>query len=163
MEQTRTHWKKLTNPNYIGTYSLPEGQDMVLTIKDVKQEMVVGADGKQEQCVTCYFKEEAKPMIMNKTNLKMIAKLLGSDYIQDWPGHKIQIGSEKVRAFGTTTEALRVREKLPAEKKIKCEACGEIIIGAFGMDAEELAAYTKKSYGKELCSKCAQKMKEEQK
>ena len=41
----QTHWKSMTNPNYLGVYSLPEGRDIILTIKSVGQELVMGADG----------------------------------------------------------------------------------------------------------------------
>ena len=31
----QTHWKSMTNPNYLGVYSLPDGRDIILTIKSV--------------------------------------------------------------------------------------------------------------------------------
>ena len=106
----KTHWKKLTNPNYLGAYSLEDGQDIILTIAYVRQEDVIGSDGKKEECAVCHFKErDFKPMILNVTNMKAIAKVVGSPYIDDWAGHRIQIGTEQVRAYGTITDALRVR------------------------------------------------------
>jgi len=158
--QTKTHWKKLTNPNYMGVYSLENGADIVRTIKAVKMEDITDSNGQTEQKGVCYFAEEKKPMIMNKTNLEMIATLLKSDYVEDWIGKKIQIGSEKVRAFGTVTDALRVRSFLPSQEEIKCEECGNPIAGAYGMTPDQLAAYTKKQYGKQLCAVCATKAKE---
>lgn len=35
---SKTHWKKLTNPNYLGAYSIDDGKDIVLTIKNVANE-----------------------------------------------------------------------------------------------------------------------------
>ena len=67
-----THWKKLTNPNYLGAYSIENGQDLILTIKYVQEEKVIGTDGKKDDCVVCYFVENAKPMILNATNMKTI-------------------------------------------------------------------------------------------
>lgn len=158
MEQ-KTHWKKLTNPNYMGTYSLENGADIIRTIKAVKQENVIGADGKSEECCVMYFDEEKKPMIMNKTNLKMVAKLFKTDFIEEWVGREIIIGSEKVRAFGTTTDALRVRGELPKHEPIYCAECGQEIKGAFGMTSKKLAEYTESKYGRKLCAECAQKGK----
>ena len=43
----QTHWKKLTNPLYIGAYDFAPGEERTLTIKSVKREMVVGPDGKK--------------------------------------------------------------------------------------------------------------------
>ena len=155
-----THWKKLINPDYLGAYSLEPGQDMVLTIRQVKKEMITGTDGKKEECIVCYWQEEQKPMILNVTNCKMIAKLLKTPYIERWSGHLIQIGAELVSAFGEKVEALRVRKALPEEAKIACEECGQFIQPAFNMSAAQLAAYTKKKYGKQLCAECAKEKKE---
>lgn len=154
---SETHWKKLTNPNYLGTYSLTPGQDIILTIDRVEKEMVTGADGKQEECIVCYWQENEKPMILNKTNCKTIAKLLKTPYIEQWPGHRIQIGAEMVSAFGEKVEALRVRKFLPKDEHIKCELCGKDIKPAYGMTVAELAKYTKDKYGKTICADCGKK------
>lgn len=155
-----THWKKLINPDYLGAYSLEPGQDMVLTIRQVKKEMITGTDGKKEECIVCYWQEEQKPMILNVTNCKMIAKLLKTPYIERWAGHRVQIGAEVVSAFGEKVEALRIRKQLPEDVKIPCEECGQMIQPAYSMSATHLAAYTKKKYGKTLCAECAQEKKE---
>ena len=155
-----THWKKLINPDYLGAYSLDPGHDMVLTIKQVRKEMITGTDGKKEECIVCYWQEEQKPMILNVTNCKMIAKLLKTPYIERWAGHRIQIGAEVVSAFGEKVEALRVRKQLPEEPTIPCTECGQFIQPAFNMTAAQLAAYTKKKYGKAMCAECAQEKKE---
>ena len=157
---SETHWKKLINPDYLGAYSLDPGKDMVLTIRVVKKELITGADGKKEECIVCYWQEDQKPMILNVTNCKMIAKLLKTPYIEHWAGHRIQIGAEMVSAFGEKVEALRVRKQLPEDVKVACEECGQFIQPAFNMSVTQLAAYTKKKYGKTLCAECAKEKKE---
>lgn len=155
----QTHWKSMTNPNYLGVYSLPDGKDIVLTIKSVGQEMVMGADGSKEQCVVMHFLEPVKPFICNKTNLKQITKLLKTPYVEQWAGNKIQIGSEKVKAFGDVVDALRVRSKLPTmqnEPAAKCENCGKEILPEGSLASAQVAAWRKKKYGKALCSACAE-------
>ena len=160
----KTHWRKMTNPNYMGAYSLDEGRDVVLTIAYVRQEDVIGSDGKREECAVCHWKErDFKPMILNVTNMRAIAKVTGSPYIDDWVGHRIQIGTEQVRAFGTITDALRVRPEKPKEARqveIPCEECGELIKPAYKMSIEQLAAYTADRYGRKLCADCAKKANE---
>lgn len=158
----QTHWKKLANPNYLGAYSIEDGKDLVLTVRKVVQETVIGADGKKEDCIVCYWQENQKPMILNSTNCKMIQKLLDTPYIEQWAGHRLQIGTEKVRAFGDVVDALRVRKKLPAasEPPIPCADCGQVIAPAYNMTASQLAAYTEKQYGRKLCAECAKKAKE---
>lgn len=154
-----THWKKLTNPNYFGAYSLEDGQDVILTIRSVRQENVVGSDGKKEECIVCYWNENEKPMILNVTNCKAISKIVGTPYIEQWGGHKVQIGAEKVSAFGVVVDALRVRSFAPKVIEIKCESCGKNIQPSNGMNAEQLSTYTAKKYGKKLCASCAKQIK----
>lgn len=160
-----THWKKLTNPDYLGAYALESGQDIVLTIGYVREEKVTGPDGKKDDCVVAHFSERnVKPMILNATNMKTITKLFGTPYIEDWAGKKIQIGVEKVKAFGDVVEALRIRKFLPVENNAllpKCEACGKDIHLVGGMTSEQVAAYTKNKYGQALCSVCAAQRKKE--
>ena len=154
----QTHWKSMTNPNYLGVYSLPEGRDIILTIKSVGQELVMGADGSKEQCVVMHFHEPVKPFICNKTNLKQITKLLKTPYVEQWAGHRIQIGSERVKAFGDVVDALRVRSKLPQSQIefVKCDECGKDIQSEGNLASAQVAAWRKKKYGKALCSACAE-------
>ena len=109
MSDQKTHWKKLTNPNYIGAHDLTPGQELKITLDTVSNEMVTGPDGTQTQCVVAKIKGAKKPMILNKTNMKIIAKLVGSNYVEDWAGHSIIIYAAKVKAFGELVEALRVK------------------------------------------------------
>jgi len=113
----KTHWKKKFNYDYLGTYSLPNGEDIVGTIKELKDEEVTGTGGQKETCLVCYFTDLDKPMILNRTNCGSIAKIYGSPYIEDWVGNRVQIyAKEGVKAFGTTTDALRIREFIPKQR-----------------------------------------------
>lgn len=159
-----THWKKLTNPDYLGAYSVMDaGQDLVLTIKSVTEELVTGADGKKEQCVVARFVEPEKPMILNKTNMKAIEKLYGTPFIEEWAGKKIQIYSARVKAFGDTVDALRIRPTIPKPTVIKCEQCGGDVKAIGNYTAEQIATVNKQRYGKILCGACSAKLKEEKK
>jgi hypothetical protein len=118
MEQTQklTHWKKLTNPDYLGAYELMDGsekgKDMVVTIDKVVRQMITGADGKKEECTVCYLKE-CKPMILNATNQKTIQKLFNSPFIEKWAGGRMTLYVAKVKAFGDVVDALRIRPTVP--------------------------------------------------
>jgi hypothetical protein len=105
-----THWKKLTNPNYIGSEILQPGQELKLTIEKVQKEQVKTAEGTQE-CIVAYFKGGQKGMIINKTNAKIITKIVDTPYIEQWVGKSIIIYAAKVRAFGEMVEALRVKNQ----------------------------------------------------
>lgn len=158
----KTNWKKLINPDYLGAYSLDDGNgkysDIIATIQYVKVENVTGPDGKKEDCAVAHFSErDLKPMILNTTNMKMLEKLFKSKYIEDWAGRKIQIGVESVKAFGDVVDALRVRKFLPREETagpVKCGDCGNEITAAGEMSAVQVAAYARKRFGADLCAGC---------
>lgn len=157
-----THWKKLTNPDYLGAYALEPGKDLVVTIKSVANEIVTGTDGKKETCTVMRFAENGiKPMVLNATNSKTITKLFKTPYIEQWAGRKIQIYVEKgVKAFGDVVDALRIRPFLPVEQELKCADCGKTIEGFGTTAASVVAKHTLAKYGKMLCSACAKKAAE---
>lgn len=117
MTTQKTHWKKEFNYDYMGSYSLPEGKDVIMTIKETRKEKVTGQNGKKEDCFVCYFVESDKPMILNRTNCKAIERIYKSPYIEEWPGLRVQIGIDTVSAFGESVEALRIRTFKPAPVK----------------------------------------------
>lgn len=113
---TLTHWKDNFDYTYLGAYSI-NGQDLIGTIKQVKKEVVTSTSGKKQECTVCYFEELEKPMILNKTNCKIIAGVYKSPYIENWVGKKIALYKSKVNAFGEEVEALRIRSKIPDAEK----------------------------------------------
>src|SRR5688572_17896053 len=110
-----THWKKLTNPNYIGAYSLQPGEEITREIVKVVREQVAGADGKKEECTVAYLKNE-KPFILNATNCKILSKIFKSPYIENWLGQSIIIYAQTIRAFGEDMEALRIKPQLALQE-----------------------------------------------
>ena len=156
-EQSLTHWKKLENPDYLGSYALLPGQYLVAQIKSVGQEDVFNpSSGSKESCTVVHFVDNSiKPMILNVTNCKTISKLYDTPYIEQWAGKYISIYIAKVKAFGEVVDALRIQTKIPTIKQFKCEVCGSVIVGTSTKSAEEIAQMGKRDYGKELCLKCA--------
>ncbi|MEG1007541.1 MAG: hypothetical protein RSO15_14880 [Bacteroides sp.] len=108
-----THWKTQFNYKWLGAYCLPDGKDIILTIKEMKREEVVGTSGKKELLLVAYFHEAVKPMVVNKTNCKALEKLFKTPIIEDWSGKQMQVGASRVDAFGDKVDALRVRPFLP--------------------------------------------------
>ena len=107
-----THWKKLTNPNFLGAYDFEPKEERTLQIESIKQELVPNSTGDKENCIVATLKG-SKPIILNKTNCKTIAKIYGTNQIEDWAGKKITLFVASVRAFGETTDALRVKPTKP--------------------------------------------------
>lgn len=161
--EAKTHWKKVvSDPNYLGEADFGDKEEKVLTIANVVQhEKVMTKDepkGK-DKVVVHWAEQGVKPLIMNVTNAKAISKVVGSDYLEDWVGHKVQLYIEHgVKAFGDIVNAVRVRPykpKISTEPAPKCEICGKDITPAHGMDAASLAKYTFGKYGKKICAECA--------
>lgn len=107
----RTHYKQLMNPDYFGAYALPDGNDITVTIKHVKREVVTAAGGKKEECTICHLVGQ-KPLILNATNGKTIAKLYGP-FIQDWEGKQITMFASTTKFGGEVVECVRIRGVAP--------------------------------------------------
>lgn len=118
----KTHWKKLHNPDYIGSYSLSDDtgayQDLNIRFKSVSKKLIKGPDGKEEECITAEIQGQ-KPMILNATNCKTLTKLFDSPMVEDWCTKSITLFVAKVRAFGETVDALRVRPEFPKPQELK--------------------------------------------
>lgn len=111
----KTHWKRLINPDYLGAYSLPVGQDMTVVIESVGKEIVIGTGGKKDECTVARIQGN-KPMILNNTNCKTIAKLYGA-YIEDWTGKPITLFASTTKLAGDTVECLRIRPVVAKPQK----------------------------------------------
>lgn len=114
----KTHWKKLTNPDYFGSYCLDEGEERTVEIVKVVREMVTGADGKKEECTVAHLKGE-KPLILNATNCKTITKVLKTPFIEQWANKRVILITEKVKAFGDVVDAIRIKQQAAALPELK--------------------------------------------
>lgn len=118
MSKELTHWRKLQNPNYIGSYAFQPEEEKDLTISRSTYEQVTNSDGKKEECHVIYFEEKnIKPLIVNVTNASMISKVVGSPYVENWIGKRITLYVANIRAFGEDMEAVRVRPRAPKANK----------------------------------------------
>lgn len=147
------------NANFLGSWDLYDipSQQITATIHDIRDEEVIN-NGKSEHCTVLVFKEDIKPMILNLTNKKTLAKLYKTKETKKLIGKWVTIVYEKVKAFGKVSDALRIKSEVPAEapkSMPKCENCGNDIKSFGKMNSESLAQYTKQNYGKSLCSDCA--------
>lgn len=114
----KTHFKKLQNPNYLGSWDFTDKYgnylNRVVTIDSVKTEEVFDGNGGKENLPVVHFKE-CKPMVLNSTNIKTISRVLASNFIEEWSGGKIELTVKKVKAFGDVHDAIRVVLATPKE------------------------------------------------
>lgn len=167
-----THWRKILESDYLAGSDLDDGKGnfkpIVATIKNARREEILEpATAKKEVCLVLHFCESLKPMICNVTNAKVISKVTGSVYIEDWQDKRITIKTEKVKAFGEIWDALRVSPKppestQPLEQKVEiaCANCGGEIQSVGGIPAAKILEGTQKTYGRPLCMNCANLAKE---
>lgn len=161
----KTNWKNLANYDYLGAYSLDgTGLDeIVLTIRTIKRERVTSNGGASEDCIVAYFEEKTykdkvmvKPMVLNKTNCKIISDLYNSPFIEDWIGKKIIIYATTTKFARDVVPCLRVKKSLPEEENYSCSICGKPI------DKKTYEGSVAK-YGVALCGKeCLNRYKDTQ-
>ena len=160
---------------YLGAEDIDPGTEPILTIDAIYNGMVTLQRGKENKDVIT-FKEQSvpgiknvRPLIVNATNRKTLRKIYKSVTANTLVGKRIQLYIDRnVRdpSTGDKIDGIRIRPKVPSgaavqEEKILCEVCGKPIAAAFGMSAQEWAAYCKKNTGKTMCADCANKHAEE--
>lgn len=163
MEQLTGDYRRFMDKNYLGSWDVPEGSDLVLTIDHPERNEVQNQQGKENKLVI-HFKEDYKPMILNKTNSESISKAVGSKKVEDWCGNRISIYVKEVAAFGGTTDALRVRDYAPKVEEAICEECGSVIkpVKHEGKtySVNKIVELSRGKYGQVLCWDCASERKE---
>lgn len=152
-------FRKYMDKNYLGSWDVPDGDDLILTIDHAEQNDVKNERG-SERKLTLHFVEDYKPMILNTTNAKAIGAAYGSNKIEDWEGKPIAIYTAKVTAFGGTTDALRIRTTPPRIQKAVCADCGREIIAHDKYSVNKIVERSEAKYGVKLCWDCSMKRKE---
>jgi hypothetical protein len=155
-------FRKYMDKSFLGAWDVPKDGDLTLTIDHCEVNEVKNERG-TERKLTLHFIEDFKPMILNTTNSNTISDVYGSRQVEDWEGKKISLYTEKVRAFGGTTDALRIRPYRPESTELICEECGkqivDVAIDGKTYRAKVIAENAKTKFGRYLCYECAQKAK----
>lgn len=106
-KQGKTHWRKNFDYRFIAAEEL--GGEVKVVIKSFSQEEAF--NGKTKEIVpVIWFEKTEKGMVLNRTNSKVIARVLNSPYMEDWVGKEITLYPTMVQAFGQPTLAIRVKE-----------------------------------------------------
>lgn len=115
LQENETHWKMHFDYEYIGSHNLKEGEEVIVTIKSVRDELVFKPSQNEEvKKLIVQFEEETDlKMILNVTNSKMLERLFKTPHINQWEGKRIQIYAADIEAFGHKMKALRIRDVLP--------------------------------------------------
>jgi hypothetical protein len=80
-------------------------------IDTVQKENVAPKGSKPEERCVLYFEDGIKPLVLNATNAKAIADILGTAEADDWHGKEIELHHDpKVEFAGKRIGGIRVRE-----------------------------------------------------
>ena len=157
--------RKYFDSPYMGAYSIADGVEPVVTIAEVMFGKITLDGGRKEDHVVLRFVEksvpgmsEVKPLVLNATNQKTLEKLYGKG-ADALAGKKAQFYIDPaVRAVGGgTTEGIRIRPRVPRQVEqgpVKCADCQAEIVAAGEMNAAQVAAFSRKRFGLELCAGC---------
>ena len=105
--------------NYVKAEDV-EGNDVTVTIAKLTLESMKNNDGREEQKPVLHFSDYSKQMVVNATNWKRIAQIVGNEDSDFWAGKKITLTTEIVDAFGQMKPAVRV--KLVSGKQAEIDA-----------------------------------------
>ena len=162
MAELTGDYRKFMDKNYLGSWDVPDGEDLILTVDKAARDDVKNERG-TERKLTLHFVEDYKPMILNATNSKAISEAVGSTKVEDWSGKHIAIYTTKVTAFGGTTDALRIRNYPPKVADVVCEECGQTITTHGSYSVNKIVTMSRAKYGQCLCWDCSVKRKEAEK
>lgn len=160
-EKLTGDFRKYMDKSFLGSWDVPDGSDLVLTIDHVARDDVQNERGSEKKLTIHFREKDYKPMIVNTTNAKAISTAYKSTKVEDWENKKIGIYKATISAFGQTTECLRVRDYPPKTDEIYCEECGELITDHGKYKAKVIANNTLSKFGKYLCWECAESLRAE--
>lgn len=120
--ETKTHYRKVFKSDHLGSADLEEmveeGKDLIFTIKEVKQEYGAKVAGKKMDANIAYFKENIKPLVLNATNSRQMAKFAGSKFVEDWKGITIELYIDSsVKMKGEVVGGVRIKPTLPKSRQ----------------------------------------------
>ena len=87
------------------------GKSVTLTISHLRLEKMIPTPGTApvEKWVV-FFKEAQKGIVLSKTLATQIARAVGSDDTEEWPGKRVTLFPETVNVAGQTRVAIRARQ-----------------------------------------------------
>lgn len=99
------------------------GTGLLVTIVDLKEENVE-QEGKAERMKWILYFEEAKPLVLNQTNIASIERSLGSDETDNWMGKQIVLFNDENVSFGGEITG-GVRVDINRTKRYNAKKAGE--------------------------------------
>lgn len=118
----KTHYRKVFKSDHLGVADLEDLQEtntpLNFTIKHVKQEYDVMVAGRKGNFNIAYFVESIKPLVLNATNSKVMKKLTGSAFVEDWKDVFVALHIDTSAKFkGEVVGGVRINPTQPRKEK----------------------------------------------
>lgn len=113
----KDHYRNVFKSDHLGIADLEdfteEGRSLCFTIQRTVQGKHKVA-GKNIECNVAYFVENIKPMVLNATNSKMVARFARSNFVQDWNNIPVELYIDPdVKMKGATVGGVRIKNVQP--------------------------------------------------
>lgn len=106
-------------------------EDTTVTVEKVGKANVAPKGEEAEFKWLVRFSELPKPMVLNSTNIKRLAKACGSDDSDDWIGKKVIVYVDPDVEFGgNVVGGLRIRAKAPGNGTAKADPNTEAMLAS---------------------------------
>jgi len=107
------HWRDYFDSPHLGSWDLPKGKDVVVTIERVERGKLKDQKGRDSKKALIYFQGKEKALAANVTNCKTIAAMYGANP-RAWVGKQIAMYvAENIDSPQGPTDAIRVRPRVP--------------------------------------------------
>lgn len=101
--------------HYLKVSDIGDGEPVV-TIERVELEQVGRS---KEVKPVLYFAGKTKALILNRTNARKIAEIVGSAETDDWIGHRVRLCVAAVEFGGDTVDALRIKAATSSSASVR--------------------------------------------
>lgn len=110
------HWKSMMEKEYLYAFDL-QGRDVTVEIDRIVGGELTGEGGKKTKKPVAWFVGKKKPLALNATNCKTIARLYGSNDVKDWVGKRITLWPTTTTFGSDTVDCIRIRPEIPPPAK----------------------------------------------
>ena len=159
-EALQGHWKKTLSADarFLSDADLVGQPEIIATISHTSMEEVRNGMDVAQKLVLHFIEPHIKPLVLNKTNSKIISKMAKTPLMEQWKGTMVQIYYDPTVRFGREiVGGCRIRPFAP--KVEKCSNCGKAITAHGKYSATELVEMSKSKFGRVLCVECGKAAK----
>lgn len=117
-----------SNSKYLSKADVGE-DGLILTIAGFRMETLKGDDGEEDKMVL-HFKENVKPMVLNRTNAQLVGIATGVKVAGDAKGKQIVVYNDPTVSFGGQVKGgLRIKKVAGAPKPVASSRNDDVDFG----------------------------------